>query len=91
MNPKILQMIARRGMGPKVPQRLPASRALRARTRTNDLGAMMQAEDHLDMLLEEAGIPMTVLDEMTGKVKRSAAAEELLQLMELLSSRNRRS
>jgi len=52
---------------------------------------MMQAEDHLDMLLEEAGIPMTVLDEMTGKVKRSAAAEELLQLMELLSSRNRRS
>tara|TARA_Y100001937_G_scaffold12118_2_gene15321 strand:+ start:9106 stop:9381 length:276 start_codon:yes stop_codon:yes gene_type:complete len=90
MKANILREISRLGMGPGVKQRGPASKAIRSSARTSDMGAMVEAQDHLDMILEEAGIPLFVLDEMSGKMKRSPAAEKLLELMELLSGRNRR-
>ena len=82
MNPNVLKFLTKFGVPGK--KHTAFERAILGREKTKSLGGFQMAEDHLDKLLEDAGIPMMVIDEMTGKYKRSAAAEELLELMRLL-------
>lgn len=82
MNPNVLKFLTKFGVPAK--KHAAIERALLGREGTKSLGGFRMAEDHLDDLLEDAGIPMTVLDEMTGKIKRSAAADELLELMRII-------